>query len=170
LARPCPLLPSGEGEPSSSLLRFAARPLFGRHRTDDELAPPALAERRFRPDDRGGKKCLDLATRQHVHRLDGNEARLIARAEQELVRIGELRAVDEAQPNAVGSGGDRNNAVRWAFGGAVAQDEEVVAVVGQLVAGGKALVHGLPHRANQLLVFRLELDDEALDEPFRRGR
>ena len=86
------------------------------------------------------------------------------------MRIRKSGAMDEAQTYAICTGSHGNNAIRRPIGRAVAEHEEVVVVVGQLVCGRETLAERLAHRTDQGLMPGLELGDEALELPFRPGR
>src|SRR5207253_6981788 len=94
---------------SPSLCRLPAWSLFGGDGADDEPAAAAGRERRLRPSDGGGDERVYLRPRQDVHGLKANEARLIARAKEQVVRIGQPRAMDKAQTHAVGPGRHGDN-------------------------------------------------------------
>src|SRR6266700_3149361 len=73
---------------SPSLCRLPAWALFGGDGADDEPAAAAGRERCLRPGDGSGDERFQLRPRQDFHGLKANEARLIARAKEQLVRIG----------------------------------------------------------------------------------
>src|SRR5690242_1089569 len=93
-----------------------------------------------------------------------NEASLLPGALEDSRGVGELRAVNEAEPDAVRATGHGYDGVRGALRGRIADDEEVVVVVRELVRTREALAQSLAHRADHALVLRRELGDE-LREP-----
>jgi hypothetical protein len=89
---------------------------------------------------------------------------------QDALRVGERGSVVEGEAYAVGVGGNGEDAVGGALGGAVSDDEEVVVVVDQFVGGGQALTEGFADGADEGLIFRVELFDEGFQLRFRLGR
>jgi len=79
------------------------------------------------------------------------------------VGIRQAGASNETKSNAVGCGCDRNKAIRWALRGAVADDKEVVIVVGQLLRAWELAAQNFARGSNHSLMPRLKLSDEALE-------
>src|SRR6185503_6391143 len=100
-------------------------------------------------------------TIEDVHGGQADEPRLAPRSLQDAFRIGKLRAVQEEQVDPARSGGDREDRLRRPRGRGVADDEEVVVVVHELVGGGEAPSKGLAHGTDERLVRPVELGDEA---------
>src|SRR5580700_1216723 len=73
----------------------------------------------------------------------------------------------KGQANTLGIRGQRDNVIRRAFGGRIADHEEIVVVVYHFGRGGKPLAQRRSYGADQLGHRRVELGDEGVDV-FRR--
>ena len=89
--------------------------LLGGYRANDELAAALGWERGLCVRNGRGHERFDLRTNQVSCRFQADEARLIAGAKQQFVRIMKSSAMDEANAHAIGPGSHGDNAIRWAF-------------------------------------------------------
>jgi len=154
--------------PGVSLFRrLAAGPLFPGDRANDQLA--LAARRQWRPSaiDSGGDERLHFRTVQGLGGWQADEAIRAARAKQQLVRIGKLRAaVGKGEADSVCSGGQGDDAVCGPLGGTVADYEEIVVVVDHLMGWPQPFAQYFARRANQGLVPGFKLAGEACDPSF----
>src|SRR5262245_36515658 len=107
---------------------FTAWTLLGRDRANDELATSGRGQWRLRPGNCRRHERLDLGTCEDIGRFEPNESRLLARTEQDLLRIRQSGSVNEAQADTIRSSCDREDRVRRPFGRRITDDEEIVVV------------------------------------------
>src|SRR5258708_39436995 len=101
--------------------------------------------------------------RQLAGRVRPDEAGLLSRSQQKLLRVGELRSLIEVQSHTGGTCGDRHNAIDAAVRRRIADDDGVAVVVRQLVGGRESLTYSSPDRSNELLILRIKPVYEGLE-------
>src|SRR5579862_2719 len=143
-----------------SLRRPPAWPLLSSSASNDESAPPVRWQRNPRLINRSGNHRLHVWMRQLAGRVHTDEAGLLSRSQQKLLRVGQPRSLIEVQSHTGGTCGDRHDAIDPAIRRRVTDDDGVVVVVRQLVCGRESLAYSSPDRSNELLILRIKPVDE----------
>ena len=106
--------------------------------------------------------------RQLAGRVHPDEAGLLSRSQQKLLRVGQMMSLIEVQSHTGGTCGDRHDAIDPAVRRRIADDDGVVVVVRQLVGGRESLPYSSPDRSNELLILRIKPVDEGPELGLRR--
>src|SRR5262249_19520839 len=142
---------------SPSLRPPSAWPLLLRcSRLDDETALHLGWQRNPRLIDRSDDQRFHVWMCQPTGRFHLDEACLLSRPQQNLVRVGQLRSLTEVQRYTGGPCGDRHDGIDPAVRRRIADNEEAVVVVRQLVGGRESLAYSSPDRSNELLILRIK--------------
>src|SRR5258708_23157360 len=151
-----------------SLRRPPAWPLLHSSPSNDESAPPFGWQRNPRLINRSGNHRLHVWMRQLAGRVHPDEAGLLSRSQQKLLRVGQLRSLIEVQSHTGGTSGERHDAIDPGVRRRIADDDGIVVVVRQLVGGRESLTYSSPDRSNERLILRIKPVDEGPELGLRR--
>jgi hypothetical protein len=105
---------------------------------------------------------------QPAGRIDANEACLLARSQQKLLRVGQLRTIIEVQIHTGGTRGDRYDGIDSSVRRRVGDNEGRAVVIRQLVGRWESLSYSSPNRSNELLILWIKSIDEGSELGLRR--
>lgn len=154
-----------------SFRRPSARSLLrgtGLIRFDDEAALRCGWQRNDCIVNRCGNQRLYVRMRQPAGRIHANEACLLARSQQKLLRVGQLRTVIEVQIHTGGTCGDRYDGIDSSVRRRVGDNEGRVVVIRQLVGRRESLSYSSANRSNELLILWIKSIDEGSELGLRR--
>src|SRR5580700_5762556 len=117
---------------------------------------------------RRGNKRLHIWMCQLPDRFQPDEASLLSRSQQKLLRVGQLRSIIEVQIHSVNTCGDRYYGVDSSVRRRIGDDKEAGVVVRELVGGRESLTYSSPDRSNELSMLRIELVVEGPELGLRR--
>jgi hypothetical protein len=98
---------------------------------------------------RCGNERLHIRMCQLPCRFHPDEASLLSRSQQKLLRVGQLRSMIEVQIHTVGTCGDRYDGIDPSARRRIGDDEEAGVVVHQLVGGRESLTYSSPDRSDE---------------------